>query len=204
MGTNSGSTVIDPSVSSAILDDFSMLSNVDFLNPSDYLVGGLCSTQDVQSQVTTASLADSPNFFFDNPVGASSSNVDLDDSNFLHQGSFQQVTPRFRTYTKYSFKRQDLLGDRLTSQVLRITMNCVLKLNACLVWRGWSGNTGYGWKLVYVDFENDVLLVGDDPWSGICGLCKMHQNSIPSEVKQMGEEGMQLLNSAAIQGVDAS
>ena len=21
-----------------------------------------------------------------------------------------------------------------------------------------------GWKLVYVDFENDVLLVGDDPW----------------------------------------
>lgn len=23
---------------------------------------------------------------------------------------------------------------------------------------------GSGWKLVYVDFENDVLLVGDDPW----------------------------------------
>ncbi|KAG6472460.1 hypothetical protein ZIOFF_069924 [Zingiber officinale] len=21
-----------------------------------------------------------------------------------------------------------------------------------------------GWKLVYVDHENDVLLVGDDPW----------------------------------------
>lgn len=21
-----------------------------------------------------------------------------------------------------------------------------------------------GWKLVYVDFESDVLLVGDDPW----------------------------------------
>jgi auxin response factor len=20
------------------------------------------------------------------------------------------------------------------------------------------------WKLVYVDYENDVLLVGDDPW----------------------------------------
>lgn len=23
---------------------------------------------------------------------------------------------------------------------------------------------GSGWKLVYVDYENDVLLVGDDPW----------------------------------------
>ena len=21
-----------------------------------------------------------------------------------------------------------------------------------------------GWKMVYVDYENDVLLVGDDPW----------------------------------------
>lgn len=23
---------------------------------------------------------------------------------------------------------------------------------------------GSGWKLVYVDYEGDVLLVGDDPW----------------------------------------
>ena len=23
---------------------------------------------------------------------------------------------------------------------------------------------GSGWKMVYVDYENDVLLVGDDPW----------------------------------------
>jgi auxin response factor len=23
---------------------------------------------------------------------------------------------------------------------------------------------GSDWKLVYVDYENDVLLVGDDPW----------------------------------------
>lgn len=23
---------------------------------------------------------------------------------------------------------------------------------------------GSGWKLVYVDYENDVLLIGDDPW----------------------------------------
>ena len=23
---------------------------------------------------------------------------------------------------------------------------------------------GSSWKMVYVDYENDVLLVGDDPW----------------------------------------
>ena len=27
-----------------------------------------------------------------------------------------------------------------------------------------NDSRGSGWKLVYVDFENDVLLVGDDPW----------------------------------------
>ena len=27
-----------------------------------------------------------------------------------------------------------------------------------------NDSLGSGWKLVYVDFENDVLLVGDDPW----------------------------------------
>lgn len=27
-----------------------------------------------------------------------------------------------------------------------------------------NDSKGSGWKLVYVDFEKDVLLVGDDPW----------------------------------------
>lgn len=27
-----------------------------------------------------------------------------------------------------------------------------------------EGRQRVGWKLVYVDHENDVLLVGDDPW----------------------------------------
>lgn len=27
-----------------------------------------------------------------------------------------------------------------------------------------NDSKGSGWKLVYVDYENDVLLVGDDPW----------------------------------------
>lgn len=106
-GSNSGSTVIDPSVSSTILDEFCTLKNVDFPNPSDYLVGNFCSTQDVQSQITSASLADSHTFsiqeYADNSGGASSSNVDFDDNNLLPQTSFQQVTPRFRTYTKVCY-----------------------------------------------------------------------------------------------------
>lgn len=30
--------------------------------------------------------------------------------------------------------------------------------------KGLLNDMGSGWKLVYVDFENDILLVGDDPW----------------------------------------
>ncbi|KAL6504443.1 hypothetical protein OROGR_026366 [Orobanche gracilis] len=205
-GTNSGSTVIEPSVSSAILDDFSMLNNIDFHNPSDYLVEGFCSTQDVQSQVTTASLADSHNFFLqeyaDNQVGASSSNVDLDDGNFLQQGSFQQVTPRFRTYTKIqkagSVGRSIDVSSFKNYNELRSEIERMFGLERLL------NDTGYGWKLVYVDFENDVLLVGDDPWEEFVGCVRCIRILSPSEVKQMSEEGMQLLNSAAIQGVDAS
>lgn len=97
---------------------------------------------------------------------------------------------------------------------------------------------GSGWKLVYVDYENDVLLVGDDPWEWVffsslwwficCSYC-LHKYSVansvsatkhawclcrqfvrcvrcikilsPTEVQKMSEEGMKLLNSAAMQGV---
>ncbi|KAL6289292.1 hypothetical protein ACE6H2_006802 [Prunus campanulata] len=56
------STVIDPSVSSTILDEFSTLKNADFHNPSDCLVGNLSSSKDLQSQFTSASLGDSQAF----------------------------------------------------------------------------------------------------------------------------------------------
>ncbi|PQM39950.1 auxin response factor 5 isoform X2 [Prunus yedoensis var. nudiflora] len=56
------STVIDPSVSSTILDELSTVKNADFHNPSDCLVGNLSSSQDLQSQFTSASLGDSQAF----------------------------------------------------------------------------------------------------------------------------------------------
>lgn len=63
---------------------------------------------------------------------------------------------------------------------------------------------GSGWKLVYVDYENDVLLVGDDPWKEFVGCVRCIRILSPSEVQQMSEEGMQLLNSTAIEGINDS
>ncbi|XWS25880.1 hypothetical protein CRYUN_Cryun27aG0105700 [Craigia yunnanensis] len=165
--SNGCSTVIDPSVSSVILDEFCSLKEAEFQNPSDFLVGNFSSSQDLQSQITSASLADSQAFsrqdLPDSSGGTSSSNVDFDESGLLHNNSWQQMAPRVRTYTKVqkagsvgrsidvtSFKNYDELISAI---------ECMFGLKGLL-----DDPRGSGWKLVYMDYENDVLLVGDDPW----------------------------------------
>ncbi|KAJ0781454.1 putative transcription factor ARF family [Helianthus annuus] len=201
--SNAGSTVVDPSVSSTVLDEFCNLKDIEFQNPSSYLVSNnFSSSQDVQSQITSASLVDSQAYSMqelpDNSGGASSSNGEFDDSRLLNNNSWQQVAPppRVRTYTKIqkagSVGRSiDVSGfknyDELCSEIEKM-----FGLEGLL-----NDSRGSGWKLVYVDYEKDVLLVGDDPWEEFVGCVRCIRILSPSEVQQMGEEGMQLLNSNA-------
>ncbi|KAJ4829694.1 hypothetical protein Tsubulata_023614 [Turnera subulata] len=46
-----------------------------------------------------------------------------------------------------------------------------------------------GWKLVYVDLENDVLLVGDDPWEEFVNCVRCIKILSPQEVLQMSLDG---------------
>ncbi|XP_022929594.1 auxin response factor 19-like [Cucurbita moschata] len=46
-----------------------------------------------------------------------------------------------------------------------------------------------GWKLVYVDHENDVLLVGDDPWEDFVNCVRSIKILSPQEVQQMSLDG---------------
>ncbi|XP_029127305.1 auxin response factor 19 isoform X2 [Cajanus cajan] len=46
-----------------------------------------------------------------------------------------------------------------------------------------------GWKLVYVDHENDVLLVGDDPWKEFVDCVRCIKILSPQEVQQMSMDG---------------
>ncbi|KAI3796943.1 hypothetical protein L1987_39630 [Smallanthus sonchifolius] len=193
----------DHSVSSTVLDDFCNLKDIEFQNPSSYLVSNnFSSSQDVQSQITSVSLVDSQAYSMqdlpDNSGGASSSNGEFDDTALLNNNSWQQVAPpaRVRTYTKIqkagSVGRSiDVSGfknyDELCSEIEKM-----FGLEGLL-----NDSRGSGWKLVYVDFENDVLLVGDDPWEEFVGCVRCIRILSPSEVQQMGEEGMELLNSNA-------
>ncbi|KAM6544387.1 hypothetical protein CsatB_008834 [Cannabis sativa] len=204
-GSNGGSLAVDPSASSAILDEFSTFKNVDFHNPSDCLVGNFSTSQDVQSQITTASLGDSQAFSRqDNSGGTSSSNVDLDECSLLqNNNSWQQVVPPVRTYTKVqktgSVGRSIDVSSFKNYDELCSAIECMFGLEGLL-----NDPRGSRWKLVYVDYENDVLLVGDDPWEEFVGCVRCIRILSPSEVQQMSEEGMKLLNSAAMQGMNGA
>ncbi|PIN20379.1 hypothetical protein CDL12_06927 [Handroanthus impetiginosus] len=52
-----------------------------------------------------------------------------------------------------------------------------------------------GWQLVFVDRENDVLLLGDDPWQEFVNSVWYIKILCPQEVQQMGKEGLNLPNS---------
>ncbi|CAN1850802.1 Auxin response factor 6 [Linum perenne] len=47
-----------------------------------------------------------------------------------------------------------------------------------------------GWQLVFVDRENDVLLLGDDPWQEFVNNVWYIKILSPAEVQQMGKEGL--------------
>lgn len=113
MSNSTTSNILDPPLSNTVLDDFCAIKETDFQNhPSSCLVGNNNTSfaQDVQSQITSASFADSQAFsrqdFPDNSggTGTSSSNVDFDDSSLLQNSkgsSWKKIaTPRVRTYTK--------------------------------------------------------------------------------------------------------
>ncbi|WOH12068.1 hypothetical protein DCAR_0831567 [Daucus carota subsp. sativus] len=55
-----------------------------------------------------------------------------------------------------------------------------------------------GWQLVFVDRENDVLLLGDDPWPEFVNSVWCIKILSLQEMQQMGKLGLELLNSVPV------
>ncbi|CAN1323119.1 Auxin response factor 5 [Linum perenne] len=180
------------------------MKDPDFQSPPDCLVGNFSSSQDVQSQITSVSLADSQAFsqqeFPASSGGTSTINVEFDKGSLLQTNSWQQVVPRVRTYTKVqkagSVGRSIDVSSFKNYQELCTAIECMFGLGGLL-----NNPRESGWKLVYVDYENDVLLIGDDPWEEFVGCVRCIRILSPQEVQQMSEEGMHLLNNANMQGI---
>ncbi|KAL0310525.1 UNVERIFIED_CONTAM: Auxin response factor 6 [Sesamum angustifolium] len=56
-----------------------------------------------------------------------------------------------------------------------------------------------GWQLVFVDRENDVLLLGDDPWQEFVNSVWCIKILSPQEVQEMGKQGVDILTRVPVQ-----
>ncbi|KAK8969666.1 Auxin response factor 11 [Platanthera guangdongensis] len=156
------------SVPSTVLEEFSVVKGYNLPLTIEDQFGFFHTNQDLQSQVSSKSLADSHIFSLqdipDSSGGTSSGNVDANDFNYCGKLAMKQVVQQpMRTYTKVqklgSVGRSiDLKRFRHYEQ-LKHAIACMFGLE-----EQFDDLKISEWKLVYVDQENDVLLVGDDPW----------------------------------------
>ncbi|KAF3621046.1 Auxin response factor 8 [Capsicum annuum] len=56
-----------------------------------------------------------------------------------------------------------------------------------------------GWQLVFVDRENDVLLLGDDPWEAFVNNVWYIKILSPEDVQKLGKEEVESLNRGALE-----
>lgn len=189
-------------VSNAGLESSTKLKSSCLQVPSGCLIGNWSSNQDMQSQVTSASLADSQFYSLqdipDSSGGTSSGSMDVNEYSCLSRGTRKQLSPvPLRTYTKVqklgSVGRSVDVTRFRNYEELKSAIACMFGLEGQL-----DDPISSEWKLVYVDYENDVLLVGDDPWEEFVNCVRCIKILSPSEVQQMSQEGMQLSNTSNI------
>lgn len=126
------------------------------------------------------------------------SDLGISDSSILQRGgSWQQPPPPVRTYTKVyklgSVGRSIDVTRCKNYDELRRELARMFGLEGQL-----EDPHRSSWQLVFVDNENDVLLVGDDPWEEFVSCVRCIRILSPSEVLQMSQEGT-LLNSLPLQ-----
>lgn len=153
--------------------------------------------KDIQTQLSAAISSQSfgvPDLPFDSGV---SSDMGISDSDILQRGSWQQTAAPVRTYTKVyklgSVGRSIDVTRCRNYDELRHELACMFKLV------GQLEDPHSGWQLVFVDNENDVLLVGDDPWEEFVSCVRSIKILSPKEVLQMSQEGMEILNTLPLQ-----
>ncbi|KAJ7286633.1 hypothetical protein O6H91_Y021700 [Diphasiastrum complanatum] len=125
-------------------------------------------------------------------------NGHLDGSGFLQPPSWPLLhSPPVRTFTKVyklgSVGRSLDLTRFKSYDNLRTELASMFGLEGQL-----EDPQRSGWQLVFVDNENDVLLVGDDPWEEFVNCVRFIKILSPSEVLQLNQEGMEWLNSIPI------
>ncbi|KAK7314333.1 hypothetical protein VNO77_32853 [Canavalia gladiata] len=161
---------------------------------SEDMLGNYENNRDAQQELSSSMVSQTfgvPDMTF-NSIDST-----IDDSSFLNRGAWAPPPAppplplplqRMRTYTKV-YKR-GAVGRSI--DITRYSGYEELKQDLARRF-GIEGQLEdrqrIGWKLVYVDHENDVLLVGDDPWEEFVNCVRCIRILSPQEVQQMSLDG---------------
>ncbi|CAI0402027.1 unnamed protein product [Linum tenue] len=145
--------------------------------------------RDIETELSTAGISSQsfgvPNMPF---KPSCSTDVAINDTGVLNNGLWGNQTQRMRTYTKV--QKRGSVGRSI--DVTRYKGYDELRHDLARMF-GIEGQLedpqSSDWKLVYVDHENDILLVGDDPWEEFVSCVQSIKILSSVEVQQMSLDG---------------
>ncbi|KAI5445679.1 auxin response factor 19 isoform X1 [Lathyrus oleraceus] len=145
--------------------------------------------RDIETELSTADISSQsfgvPNMSF---KPGCSNDIAIADTGVLNSGLWSNQTQRMRTYTKVqkcgSVGRCIDVTRYKGYEELRNDLARMFGIEGQL-----EDPLRTDWKLVYVDHENDILLVGDDPWEEFVNCVQSIKILSSVEVQQMSLEG---------------
>ncbi|KZV49018.1 auxin response factor 2 family protein [Dorcoceras hygrometricum] len=198
-GTNIDSQLEMPMMSETLITKDMVGSGKDFstnLSSGGGMLSVYENPKESQPELSTSMVSQS---FGVPDIAFNSIDSTINEGSFMSRGAWgPPQIPRMRTYTKV-YKR-GAVGRSI--DIMRYSGYDDLKQDLARRF-GIEGQLEdrqrIGWKLVYVDHENDVLLVGDDPWEEFVNCVRCIKILSPQEVQQMsldGDFGNNVLNQA--------
>ncbi|XP_008792838.3 LOW QUALITY PROTEIN: auxin response factor 16-like [Phoenix dactylifera] len=153
------------------------------------LLSGYGNQGDVETELSTAAISSQsfgvPHMPF---KPGCSSDAAANESGVLNQGFWSGQPQRMRTYTKV--QKRGAVGRSIDITrykgygELQHDLACMFGIEGQL-----EDPHRTDWKLVYVDHENDILLVGDDPWEEFVNCVQSIKILSAAEVQQMSLDG---------------
>ncbi|GMI81336.1 hypothetical protein HRI_001802900 [Hibiscus trionum] len=196
-------TFLEADIQSHSRNNLPFTANIDGLAPETLLTREYDSQKDLQNvlsnyggnsrdidiELSTAAISCQsfgvPNIPF--KTGCSN-DVSINDTGVLNGGLWANQTQRMRTYTKV--QKRGSVGRSI--DVTRYKGYDELRHDLAHMF-GIEGQLEdpqiSDWKLVYVDHENDILLVGDDPWEEFVSCVQSIKILSSAEVQHMSLDG---------------
>lgn len=194
---------LDSDVQSHPRNSLPLSANIEGLAPDTLLSRGFDSQKDLQNllsnyggtprdietELSTAAISSQSFGAANLPFKPGcSSDVAINEAGVLSNGLWANQAQRMRTYTKV--QKRGSVGRCI--DVTRYKGYDELRHDLARMF-GIEGQLEdphrTDWKLVYVDHENDILLVGDDPWEEFVGCVQSIKILSSVEVQQMSLDG---------------